>query len=249
MFKVKEQNIYCYFNLCSKNIIKIVFITVVINSVLSGSFLGRSENFFRLKYKNMVFIGSNYSQLTTTTSVIKPGLNFGYYRSENLWKRLFINYGALYTSKNIDLLDKKIRSSYEYSYYENCDIDLRFNVLEFNLLAGYSFKINDNIYLSPFVGIGQSVFFKPASEIQRGETFYQDEPVEDYDYHFALTDGPPIIFNSGGINHIGSMLSYKRWFGLCYYTNYSKKLSSAGIGDLVLNEKINSINLIAGFYF
>jgi hypothetical protein len=197
----------------------------------------------------MAFFGSNYSQFTTTTGEIKTGLNFGYYRSRYLWKRLFINYGLLYTSKNIDLLNKKIRSSDEYSYYENCDIELRFNVLEFNLFTGYAFKINDYIFLSPLAGIGQSIFFKPSSEIKRGETHYQDKPVEDYDYYFAFTDGPLIIYNSGFINHIGFKLSYKQWFGLCYYTNYVKKLSSAGVGDLVLNERINSINFLIGFYF
>jgi len=201
------------------------------------------------KYRNMTFLGGNYSQLITTKGENKISFNFGYYRISHLWKQLHINYGFMYSKKKMALNNKKIRSSYVFEYYENCDINIIFNILELNIIGGYNFKIGDNISICPLIGAGHSIFFKPESEIQRGQGISQNEPVEEYDYEFAFTDGPPIVNNSGTINHFGFIASYRQYFGMLTYTNYLKTLSSAGALDLILNERISSINVLMGVYF
>lgn len=209
-----------------------------------------TENKAGKKYKNLAFLGKNYSQLITTKGVDKVSVNFGYYRKSHLWKQLYINYGIMYSNKKMNLLKKKIRSSEEHEYYENCDIKLSFNILELNIIGGYDFNMSNNISFSPLIGVGHAIFFKPESEIHCGShAIYQDEPVEEYDYRFAVTDGPTIIYNSGNIIHFGLKGSYKRYFIILTYTNYLKTLPSAGVGDLILNEKISSYNFLLGIYF
>jgi len=200
-------------------------------------------------YKNMVFFGANYSQFTTTDGIGKTSINFGYYRQSRIWKQFYLNYGIMYTNKKLDLINKKIRWSDVHYYCEKTDIHLNYNILELNLLGSYSFQLTENIIISPVIGIGSGIFFRPKSKIGASELIYQNEPVEDYDYRFALTDGPPIVFNSGRIYHLGLKVSIKRYFGMLNYTSYLKMLSSAGIGDLILDEKINSFNGILGVYF
>ncbi|MDD5765932.1 MAG: hypothetical protein PHW79_06790 [Candidatus Marinimicrobia bacterium] len=200
-------------------------------------------------YKNMVFLGANHSQFTTTGGIGKTGINFGYYRQSRIWKHFYLNYGIMYTNKKLDLINKKIRWSDVHYYSERTDIHLNYNILELNLLGSYSFHLTENIFINPVIGIGCGIFFHPKSKIGASKLIYQNEPVEDYDYRMAFTDGPPIIFNSGQVNHFGLEVTIKRYFGMLIYSNYSKILSSAGIGDLILDEKINSFNGVLGVYF
>jgi len=200
-------------------------------------------------FKNMVFFGGNYSQFTTTDGVGKSGMNFGFYRQSNLWKKFSLNYGIMYTKKRLDLLDKKIRLSDEYSYSENSDIHLDYNILELNILGSYAFRATEEMFINPIIGIGYALFFSPRSNIDASESIYQDNPVEDYDYRMAFTDGPPVVFNSGWINHLGLKVSIKQYYVMMTYTNYLKMLPSAGKGDLILNEKIHSFNVLIGVYF
>jgi len=155
----------------------------------------------------------------------------------------------MYTNKKLDLINKKIRWSDVHSYSERTDIHLNYNILELNLLGSYSFQLTENIIISPVIGIGSGLFFRPKSNIDASESIYQNDPVEDYDYRLAITDGPPVVFNSGWINHLGLKVSIKRYFGMMNYTNYLKMLSSAGAIDLILNEKIHSLNILVGLYF
>ncbi|HOD62246.1 MAG TPA: hypothetical protein PKG96_09130 [Bacilli bacterium] len=217
-----------------------------------GAFTGKSnmENKEGTKYKNMVFLGGNYSQFKTTDGVGKTGMNFGYYRQSRIWKRFYLNYGIMYTNKKLDLINKKIRWSDVHYYSERVDIHLNYNILELNALVSCKFQPTEKMFISPIIGVGHAIFFKPESEIHGGShAIYQDEPVEEYDYRFAFTDGPPIIYNSGNIIHFGLKGAYKRYFSILTYTNYLKMLPSAGTGDLILNEKISSYNFLLGIYF
>lgn len=201
------------------------------------------------KYRNMIFIGSNYSELTTTKGKGKTGLNVGYYRKSHILKQLSFNYGINYTKKRIDLFNKKIRWSDEYSYSKKANIHLNYNIFELNILANYFFTLNENISIGPVVGVGYAFFPASRSEIDAGENLMQDEPVEEYDYKCGFTDGPPIITNSGQIYHLGTNILIGKYFGMLTYTNYIRTLSSAGVSDIILDEKIHSINMLFGIYF
>ena len=200
-------------------------------------------------WKYTVFLGGNYSQFTTTDGVGKSGMNLGFYWQFRFWKKFSLHYGIMYTNKRLNLLDKKIRWSDEHSYSEGSDIYLNYNIFELNVLGSYTFQLTENIFISPIIGIGSGLFFRPRSNIDAGESIIQNDPVEDYDYRLAFTDGPPVVFNSGWINHLGLKVSIKQYFGMLTYTNYLKMLSSAGTGDLILNEKIHSFNVLIGVYF
>lgn len=200
-------------------------------------------------FKNMVFLGCNYSQFKTTDGVGKIGLNFGYFRQSRIWKQFYLNYGIIYTNKKLDLLDKKIRWSDEHSYSENCDIHLDYNILELNILGSYAFRATKVMFINPIIGTGYALFFSPRSNIDASESIYQNNPVEDYDYRMAFTDGPPVVFNSGRINLLGFKVSIKQYYVMMNYTNYLKMLPSAGTVDLILNEKIHSFNVLIGVYF
>ena len=211
--------------------------------------IGSTENKPTQLYKNMVFLGTNYSQFTTTDGIGKIGLNFGYYRQSRIWKQFYLNYGIMYTNKKLDLINKKIRWSDVHYYCERTDIHLNYNILELNLMGSYSFRLTENIIISPVIGIGYGAFFYPKSKIGASELIYQNEPVEDYDYRMAFTDGPLIFFNSQSIYHCGIKASIEKYYMMLNYTNYPETLESIGSIDLVLNEKINSFNILLGIYF
>jgi len=65
----------------------------------------------------------------------------------------------------------------------------------------------------------------------------------------AFTDGPLIFFNSQSIYHCGIKASIEKYYMMLNYTNYPETLESIGSIDLVLNEKINSFNILLGIYF
>jgi len=225
----------------------------------------------------MFLTGGNFSQFTTANCEGRIGINLGYYRQLYIWKQLSLNYGFMYSKRRIDLLNKKIRLSDGYSYSEKADIYLDYNIFELNILANYSFLLNKNISIGPVVGVGYAFFpasnseidagenlmqdigpvvgvgyaFFPASnsEIDAGENLMQDEPVEDYDYRCGFTDGPPIITNSGQIYHLGTYILIGKYFGMLTYTSYMKILSSAGVSDIILDEKLHSVNMLIGIYF
>jgi len=197
----------------------------------------------------MVFFGGNYSQFRTTNGVAKSGMNFGYYRQSHLCKQLSLAYGIMYTKKRIDLLDKKIRWSYEYEYSDGADIHLNYNILEFNVLGSYAFQLNENVFISTVIGVGYAIFFRARSDIDASDVIMQNDPVEDYDYACAFTDlGPAIMLNSGWIKHLGIKVSMNRCYGMLIYTNYNKRLGAAGTTDLKLGEKIHSFNVVVGIY-
>jgi len=203
-----------------------------------------------------IAIGSNYTKFRTINSEPEFGYSFGIFRQGIEQARTNIQFGFTIHKRNISMSDKIIQfHSNQYNDIRKPTLksDLYSSILnlEFNLILKYNLFSISNFKFYPNVGIGYSMYNRvntiDSNTIEVDDTKNHDFIYGDFSGLFSF------INSSGWVNYIGLSIIKNKYALDIYYSKYNNIFHHSGFSipnnNMILDEKIHSLNLMLGICF